>query len=105
MRTLMQFLLGVGLGLWFREILNRPSSESGRRQSLSEMDGAEDELRTITGIGPVFESALHAVGIHTIAQLAEQDADALGAQLGAPATPERIRRERWIEQAKERSGT
>jgi len=63
----------------------------------------KDALIDIKGIGPVFVERLHAVGITTFAQLAAQDPDALAEKLGGIATADRIRRERWIEQAKEMS--
>lgn len=96
MRTIMQFVLGIGLGLWLRDAFYHSSHQTPKPQQ-------DDALRTITGIGPVFESALHDLGIYTFAQLARQSADTLGDRLGAPASADRIRRERWIEQAKERA--
>lgn len=99
MRTLMQLLLGIGLGLWLRDALyHRESARPARPESADDAG-----LRTITGIGPVFENALHKLGIRSFAQLAEQNADTLAQRLGAPASAERIRRERWIEQARERA--
>jgi len=61
----------------------------------------KDDLTLINGIGPAFEKALNALGIRTFAQLAEQDADDLASRIAARVTPERIRRDRWIEQAHE----
>ena len=65
-----------------------------------------DDLTLINGIGPAFEKALNAIGIFTFAQLAEQDARGLADKMKARITVERIRRDRWIEQARElaRSG-
>jgi len=67
---------------------------------------ARDDLTLINGIGPAFEKALNAIGIFTFAQLAEQDARSLADKMNARITAERIRRDRWIEQARElaRSG-
>ncbi len=91
----MQLLLGIGLGLWLRDILyHQPVTSTPKRT------GA-DALQTITGVGPVIESALHALGITTFAQLARQNADTLAEQLSGRTSAERIRRERWIEQAKD----
>lgn len=64
---------------------------------------AKDSLVEIEGIGPAYERALNALGIFTFQQLAQQDADALAAGMSARVTAERIRRERWIEQAKKRA--
>src|SRR5688500_2716645 len=60
----------------------------------------KDSLIEIEGVGPAYERALNALGIFTFAQLASQDADSLAANLTARVTAERIRREKWIEQAK-----
>lgn len=98
MRTLMQFMLGVGIGLWLRDIFYRDTSP---RRIAAGADA--DSLRTISGIGPAFEEALHEVGIFTFAQLSRQNADTLAERLESRVPAERIRRERWIEQAKERS--
>jgi predicted flap endonuclease-1-like 5' DNA nuclease len=62
---------------------------------------AKDDLTLINGIGPAFERALNAVGIHSFAQLARQTPEELASQLAARVTAERIRRDRWIEQARE----
>lgn len=99
MRTLMRLVLGIGFGLWLRDLLRRP------RSRVSVAAAAEpDVLTMITGIGPVFANALQELGIYTFAQLAHEDADSLSRRMSAPVTAERIRRERWIEQAKEQSG-
>jgi large subunit ribosomal protein L21 len=63
----------------------------------------KDPLIEIEGVGPAYERALNALGIFTFAQLAAQDADSLAANLTARVTAERIRREKWIEQAKKRA--
>jgi len=91
----MQLVLGIGLGLWLKDILYRPSPAR-----VPSRVGA-DALQTITGIGPVMETALHTLGITTFAQLARQNADTLAEQLRGRTSAERIRRERWIEQAKD----
>ena len=91
----MQLLLGIGFGLWLRDILYHPSAARTPARV-----GA-DPLQTITGVGPVMEAALQALGITTFAQLARQNADTLAEQLSGRTSAERIRRERWIEQAKD----
>lgn len=95
MRTLMRIVLGIGIGLWLRDILYG--------HSLPLRAAVRDNLTSIAGIGPVFEQALHEIGIRSFAQLGHADADALADRLGGRVPAERIRRERWIEQAKERS--
>ena len=59
-----------------------------------------DPLTRIEGISRVYEKALNARGIVSYAQLAEQNPDALAEALGVPITAERIRRDRWVEQAR-----
>lgn len=59
-----------------------------------------DDLKEIVGIGPVIEDLLHGLGITSFEQLAAlsaEEVDRLEGLLGA--FPERIRRDRWIEQA------
>jgi predicted flap endonuclease-1-like 5' DNA nuclease len=60
-----------------------------------------DDLTLINGVGPAFARALNTLGIHTFAQLAEQNAADLAGRMTARITAERILRDRWIEQARE----
>lgn len=64
-----------------------------------------DDLTLITGIGPRFAEALHAIGISRFAQLAEQDPDELADRLAAHVTirAARIRDNDWIGQARNRA--
>lgn len=98
MGNIVFFVLGVLVGLWARSqrlhhliIVPPPRPPDA------------DEMTNIKGIGPAFANALHDLGIRTYAQLARQNADDLAQRLGAigraSVTSERIRRERWIEQA------
>jgi large subunit ribosomal protein L21 len=64
---------------------------------------SKDDLTEIDGIGPAYERALNAMGIFTFAQLAQQKAETLASQMSARITTERIQREKWIEQAQDRS--
>lgn len=64
---------------------------------------SKDVLTEIDGIGPAYERALNALGIFTFAQLAQQKAETLASEMSARVTAERIKREKWIEQAKTRS--
>ncbi|MEZ4769640.1 MAG: hypothetical protein R2844_14570 [Caldilineales bacterium] len=57
-----------------------------------------DDLTRITGIGPVFQSRLRAAGIHTYAQLAATDPEAVRAAAAA-ADWQKIEPESWIEEA------
>lgn len=74
------------------DILNTEPAVAGIRQ---------DHLIDIDGIGPVFAKALNLIGIYTFTELAAQDADTLADKLPAAITADRIRRDRWIEQAKQ----
>jgi predicted flap endonuclease-1-like 5' DNA nuclease len=63
---------------------------------------APDDLRRIRGIGPGFERALHALGVHSYAEIASWTADdvaRIGEALGI--RPGRIQRDRWTEQARQ----
>lgn len=64
----------------------------------------KNDLTVINGVGPAFETALNDLDIYTFAQLAEQDPDDLAARMRARVTAERIRRDQWIEQAREKAG-
>jgi succinoglycan biosynthesis transport protein ExoP len=55
--------------------------------------------RIPNGIGPVYEKTLNALGIVSFAQLAEQDPESLAERMGLQITADRIRRDRWVEQA------
>ncbi|WP_419161667.1 hypothetical protein [Candidatus Palauibacter sp.] len=74
----------------------RPGSTEA---SAGRMPGEPDDLKLIKGIGPAFESRLHALGYTTYRDLAgwsAEDLDALGEGLGA-----RIRLEEWSARAAE----
>ena len=67
--------------------------------------GTADNLKQIKGIGPKIEASLQAMGIFHIDQIAgwsKANVDWVDAQL---AFKGRIRRERWVEQARELSGS
>ncbi len=98
-------LVGFAIGLyvgwrWFGEhtipsaIPSVPASPSALRSS-----SRKDSLTDIDGIGPSYERALNDAGVHTFVQLAAQEAETLAARLATRVTAERIRRDRWIEQA------
>lgn len=102
MRVLFYFVLGLILGLWLREFLGEgePSrSQPTPRLPARTQTRTTDPLVEIVGIGPVFEDVLHDIGIFTFADLARQDAEELAERMGGRITADRIRRERWIEQA------
>ncbi len=61
----------------------------------------KDDLSKIHGIGPVFAKTLNKMGLHTYIQIARwkpEDIDKVAKKLYT--APERIKRDRWIEEAK-----
>lgn len=62
-----------------------------------------DPLIEIDGIGPAVLEKLTALGITTFEELAQQNPDVLAEKMGLRISGDRIRRERWIEQARERA--
>jgi capsular exopolysaccharide synthesis family protein len=60
----------------------------------------KDQFSKISGIGTTYEELLHTIGVMTYAQLAEQDPEDLEYWIAGSLTAERIRQERWIEQAR-----
>lgn len=64
-----------------------------------------DDLKRVSGIGPVFERTLNEMGIYRYEQLArltEQDLERVAARLAT--FPDRIVHDRWVEQARELAG-
>jgi len=88
----------------------KPSEESKTRRAVkhaapgmpSEKTGARDDLKTISGIGPVIERTLNRLGVRTYRQIAKwtkADIDRVSARL--TAFKDLIRRENWVRQARE----
>ena len=105
MQVLIYFLAGYFAGWWVREATQGRNADNSYSLPSTPTLNAQtvDPLIEITGIGPVFEQALNTLGIWTFSDLAREDADALAERLGGRVSAERIRRERWIEQAGERA--
>ena len=64
--------------------------------------GAPDDLKMVVGVGPVLERMLHQLGVGTYRQIArwsERDIDEFDAKLAE--FPGRIRRDGWVNQARE----
>lgn len=77
----------------------KPSSPVG--QSKVSKDGQEDDLKKISGIGPVFAQTLNKMGTHTFIQIARwkpEDIAKIAKKL--ETDPERIKRDNWIADAK-----
>jgi predicted flap endonuclease-1-like 5' DNA nuclease len=67
-------------------------------------EGKEDDLTQINGIGPVVEGKLNELGIKTLKQvskLTEEDMDRIDAAL--ELFPGRVKREKWVKQARKLS--
>jgi small subunit ribosomal protein S2 len=63
-------------------------------------NGEPDDLKKISGVGPVLEGKLHALGITTFAQIAAFSADDITKVDDALSFKGRIERDDWIAQAK-----
>ena len=64
-------------------------------------NGPKDDLCKIHGIGPVFARTLNKMGLHTFVQIARwkpEDIDKVAKKLYT--APERIKRDKWIDEAK-----
>ena len=64
-------------------------------------DAQKDDLSKIHGIGPVFARTLNKMGLHTFVQIARwkpEDIDKVAKKLYT--APERIKRDKWIDEAK-----
>ena len=71
-----------------------------RLQATGQIRQGPDDLKEIVGIGPVLEDLLHGLGITSFEQLAALSEEEVGRIEGLLGVfPERIRRDRWIEQA------
>lgn len=112
MKRIVYFLLGLLfgflLGRWqSASPVTAPSAPPTRppaptpKPPVKEPD-TPDDLTEIDGIGPAFAEALRAIGIVTFRQLAAQNPETLAEQMGGRVTAARIRRNAWIEQARER---
>jgi len=69
---------------------------------LSSAPDKADDLKLVSGIGPVFEKTLNSNGIYLYSQLAaftDRDVEWLAAQIGS--FPDRIARDEWVDQAKD----
>ncbi|MEK9142009.1 MAG: hypothetical protein AAB308_13230, partial [Nitrospirota bacterium] len=76
-----------------------PSSQGG--PSKISKDGQQDDLKKIHGIGPAFAQTLHKLGTRTFIQIArwkQEDIEKIAKKL--ETDPERIKREKWIADAK-----
>ncbi len=111
MLNLRSLIIGILVGLYLGWILFARQQENARLspaparaiQAHKPTPQVKDPLIDIEGIGPAYEADLNALGIMTFTQLAKQDAEQLASRMSARITAERIRLERWIEQAQARA--
>lgn len=97
---------------WFKQLgtLGETSAETKKegeksKTNASATDQAEDDLKRIAGIGAGLEKKLKARGITTIRQIAElSDADVADLEREIIRFSGRIKREQWVEQAKQLVG-
>ncbi|MEM6713025.1 MAG: 50S ribosomal protein L21 [Pseudomonadota bacterium] len=64
-------------------------------------EGAKDDLKKISGVGPVLEKKLNALGITTFAQIAAFTPEDIAKADDALSFKGRIERDNWLEQAAE----
>ncbi|MFT7588390.1 MAG: large subunit ribosomal protein L27 [Limisphaerales bacterium] len=64
-------------------------------------EGEKDDLKKISGIGPVYEGKLNSLGIFTFAQMTKLDAEGIETIETLTNFPGRVEREDWIGQAKQ----
>lgn len=67
-------------------------------------EGKADDLKKISGVGPVLEKKLNALGITSYAQVAAFSADDIARVDDALSFKGRIERDNWLEQAKDLAG-
>ena len=107
----MMRLIALLFGIWLGYMLGQKQPNRHRRVMTAAQTtptavtppAKPDDLTTINGIGPSFAKALNAMGIRTFAQLATQDPDDLAQRMAVRVTADRIRRDKWIEQARSKS--
>lgn len=80
------------------------NSDASTSPTQNGADFGSDDLTRIKGVGPALVKILNSIGIFSLSQVAEfdeADIERISAQL--PQFPGRIRRDRWVEQARELS--
>ena len=77
----------------------KPSLDDPNRPSAVEKPATPDDLKMISGVGPVMEAKLHDLGIYTFAQVAKWTEKEIAWVDGYLAFRGRILRDDWIKQA------
>lgn len=77
-----------------------PTGPTGTLKFMDAPDGEKDDLKEISGVGPVLEGTLNGLGIyhfHQIAAFTQKDIDAVENETNFPG---RIERDDWVAQSK-----
>jgi len=77
-----------------------PSGPTGTLKFLDAPDGEKDDLKEISGVGPVLEKALNDLGIYHFRQVAAFTPEDIAAVENETNFPGRIERDDWLGQAK-----
>lgn len=77
-----------------------PSGPTGTLKFMDGPDGEKDDLKKISGVGPVLEKALNGLGIYHFHQVAAFTAKDITAVENETNFPGRIERDDWVAQAK-----
>jgi len=86
---------------WIPQAQNLVKGGEGRKlKYLDGPEGDKDDLKLISGVGPVLEDKLNELGIYHFWQIAKFEAKDIDLVNDAMAFPGRIERDEWIDQAK-----
>jgi large subunit ribosomal protein L21 len=83
-----------------------PSASGPAPDDALDVEAAEPGFRSIRGIGPAMEDRLRAAGVTSVAQIAawsDSDVEAIAPRLRV--TPERVRSQAWVDQARSLMGS
>ena len=75
--------------------------ETDARGRITNLEGKPDNLKKISGVGPVLEKKLHEAGIYFFWQVAALNADQIAELEEEMSFPGRITRDEWVKQAEE----
>ena len=75
--------------------------EVDARGRIAKLEGKADNLKKISGVGPVLEKKLNAAGIYFFWQVAALKADQIAELEEEMSFPGRITRDEWVKQAEE----
>ena len=85
---------------WIPQAQDLMKGGEGRKlKYLDGPDGEKDDLKLISGVGPVLENKLNELGIYHFRQIAKFEAKDIDLVNDAMAFPGRIERDEWIAQA------